>query len=999
MNKGSVVRGQWLSVLSVLFVLSVPFFGHAAIPEKAEDWYQPKDGFDPTEGKGTVSWFDEGGNVQSADITVSSDGEVTGLPPIDLSGDAALKTAWNAVEVAAAAIANNKMLQNEIEELGKNLDAAFNEFHAAELKEKTEGGVKSIWLSSKDKNGNDRQQGNPVTVPADAMPPPNADMKLYVGWNSGALGPQWWELPVSADPNDPYALYSENGTIKHYGLSTYTPLAGNEGPYVAVQAPAGSKAFWKWQKLGSLAVSDDVTTTTNADYGAVSPGALSLYGWTDPAAAGAVLSELLAGKDAEGRDEYLFLARHETGEDGAELVYVPLGDVLGDTAWVTNWTEAVEHITREETIKIVNWTTNWVEHSYFVTNYEDIVNVVTNAAYHENFITNIFSHEDFVTNLVYHESFLTNVINHEAFVTNVIEKYSAITNFEHFATFQTNVFYHEEFVTNVIENMQAIENWNVVTNFIVRYLGGSYEQGETPETPTLEPEDDPYSEDYEETPLDDYLLPDKNALMLVAITNEPLSRIESANLLDNASVWTNGERLVEVKGFEEADDDTMPVKRDGADGPSLEWVQFPSALLAVTTNELAEIREWMVVNNVSNILSVVVTNFDALAKMSTNFFGHVGAATILDNASVWTNGESKVEARGFAEASGYTVPMKWPAARAFFSWRKFPFGDAEAYNQYAVTNASRTIDVGSGFPVGSDESVKTLSLYGFEDASNGQFPRKGDDNELEWCRITNPGGSVDIYDQGGTLDISLDNWNEPGDTCKTTLSDMLMGGNEAKREVHEVMTRYKVPDEETGNYRIHYTPIGDILPVYYAFGDFEILPNISRTNTHGEAITTYDLKIKDTFNTSDENNVSVLKKVTGGEFEFADIPKKFLDGHADTADHAHDCDYSEEAGFATNCTDAAWAERSGHSQTSDWAEWAGDATNALHATHALWAGDATNALHATEADHADSADSAGYASQAGALKFGGDIDISFSIVGGEVYLMTNSVLMGKIQLN
>lgn len=400
---------------------------------------------------------------------------------------------------------------------------------------------------------------------------------------------------------------------------------------------------------------------TNAFEFAVDEGCVYPFGWMNEVDADKrTLSEILLaeeGEDSGGDAEKMYLMVRSGTGDNLRLDYIPIGTGLDGVAWATNWTEAVDHITKEETIEIVS------------------------------FVTNTYTHANFVTNF--------------------------ITSFE------------------------IVENWTYVTNYIVRYLGVTGSgggQGGQGDAPAIAPKDDPYSGEYEPHVTDDFYLPVKNALNIVAITNEPLSEIESENLLDFVSVDTNKENLVQIRGFDEADEESIPVKRRGVDEGEykLDWMASPTTLLEITTNGIAEIKSWMIKNAVSNIFTTVVTNSEALTTMRTNFFGFVEAERMLDDDSVWTNGSRRVEIKGYETAPLYSVPfvdlnseIVAAGKEKGLLWARMPFADSDANEHTGNSSIPRTIEANLERSVtdGQDE-IKSLSLYGFSFATDGQVPMK-----------------------------------------------------------------------------------------------------------------------------------------------------------------------------------------------------------------------------------------------------------------------------------
>lgn len=495
--------------------------------------------------------------------------------------------------------------------------------------------------------------------------------------------------------------------------------------------------------------------------------------------------------------------------------------------WITNWTEAVEHITYEETFQIVNCITNVTQHEDFITNvfvheefvtntfnhvnmitnWYDVFEVVTNyheyfefqtnVWNHENFITNVFVHEEFVTNtfnnvnwitnwyevvnnvtncheffefqtnVYYHENFVTNVFNHENFITNTFENVNwitnwyeivnSVTNYHEFFNFQTNLYQHEEFITNWVETFEAItnyhefvtfetnmfeklhyiENWTIVTNYIVRYLGGGTTGGggEDPDPgPRIEPKDDPYSPEYEEDPVDKYILPVKNARIINAMTNRLFSAVDPGGALDFASLYTNDAARAEISGFYLAETNQLPIKAEIAPGIyGVDWVDYPEELIKMTSGNIKQIfRWWQQHSGVTNLLANIITNHEALAEMKTNLWSRVKVETLLDNQSVWTNGARQIEVKGYETSPLYTVPfanlVKTPDDELVrrMTWEPLPIADDEAASRFSAWVDSTIESTTNAVTISEEDPVpaKILSLHGFESAEDGQVPYK-----------------------------------------------------------------------------------------------------------------------------------------------------------------------------------------------------------------------------------------------------------------------------------
>jgi hypothetical protein len=433
---------------------------------------------------------------------------------------------------------------------------------------------------------------------------------------------------------------------------------------------------------------------------------LAIKGWhAGTATPNVVLADLLTEKKSDSKErpakEYTVLVREHDNTLGSNTVaYASLGNLYGVT-WATNWTEAVEHVTN--THEIVNWMTNWVYHTQYVTNYEDIVRVTTNAVYHENFITNTWNHESFIT----------------------------------------NTWNHENFITNAITQLNTIVNWQVVTNYIVRYMGGAKPGAGGGEVapPPVDPEDDPYSPKYEEDPVDKYILPVKNARIINAMTNKLFSAVDPYGTLDYASLYTNGEQRAEIGGFYLAETNQLPIKAEIAPGIyGVDWVDYPEELVKMTSGNIKQIfRWWQQHSGVTNLLANIITNHETLAEMKTNLWSRVKVETLLDNQSVWTNGARRIEVKGFCDAPENTYPVKsidLVSGSGTMLWEPVAIPDssvvfAQETERYIF---NRSLLRSDGY--GKDSVTNVWSLYGFEDAKEGQVPSAHYDEdgnkELKW---------------------------------------------------------------------------------------------------------------------------------------------------------------------------------------------------------------------------------------------------------------------------
>ena len=195
-------------------------------------------------------------------------------------------------------------------------------------------------------------------------------LKLEInGWHTAtpAAGITLWDALTNQTGyvNDPYRSWSVLSRAKD-GTLKYMPFG-----------------HYDLKNAESTTVDGQSVVTNETD------GAISLYGWESSDGVESLADFLTVDRESADADDlptYEVLARCTDGED-TSLAYLSLGNLYGVT-WATNWTEAVEHITKEETIKIVNWTTNWVNYTENITNYYDVVNWITNWVEHSLFVTN-----------------------------------------------------------------------------------------------------------------------------------------------------------------------------------------------------------------------------------------------------------------------------------------------------------------------------------------------------------------------------------------------------------------------------------------------------------------------------------------------------------------------------------------------------------------------------------------------------------------------------------
>lgn len=245
------------------------------------------------------------------------------------------------------------------------------------------------------------------------------------------------------------------------------------------------------------------------------------------------------------------------------------------------------------------------------------------------------------------------------------------------------------FVTNLYQNTYEVENWEIITNVYITYFGGKMATaGERVEPPKLDPKDDPYSPEFEEDEYSDFLLPVKNARIINEATNAPLNKIRAEHMFDfdvlDTNVVTVGSGddahtfpVVQLRGFSLADAETctkVPVKRskdkikppestgeapystEFASDYALDWMDFPEALVGITSNGIEKIEKWLKEQNEVNIFNLVASNHVKIAKLKTDPYETIEAGYLLDHKTLWTNDTRKAEIMGYHTAAPYTVP-------------------------------------------------------------------------------------------------------------------------------------------------------------------------------------------------------------------------------------------------------------------------------------------------------------------------------------------------------
>lgn len=449
-----------------------------------------------------------------------------------------------------------------------------------------------------------------------------------------------------------------------------------------------------------------------------------------------------------------------------------------------------------------------------------------------------------------------------AIQTNLIKKVKKIEGYKP-EVFVNNI---TNFYTTVLNE---ITNWNIITNVFITYLdgkgdagGGGGGGGGGVDAPLeLPPTKDPYKEDFvKEEKTFDYFLPVKNGWMISQMTNDLWGIVNAEHALDNMSLYTNEARRAEIQGYEEAETNKMPVKvkleqpkkdRDG--NPILygiEWMDYPSALVAITSEGIDKIVKWLKVMQTDNIFTLVASNTERVAMLQTSPYNVINANALLDNASIWTNDNFLAEVKGFQYAPYYSYPVKvmgsnndeveWTPIDQPDSVVAFDYGDGErlVYNR----SLSRAIDYG----VSSISNV--WSLYGFNESVAGTAPRIGYDElgnkELEWKAEAKPDSEVPLdYAPYNTTFSSIERTDDYGVGSASNVWSVYGFRYAAEGTAPHVHT------DEYGNRTLSWKPTTSAI---------RFVGNVGSNGTLNEAVVGYGAKTNTvTFASAADSNVKV----------------------------------------------------------------------------------------------------------------------------------------------
>lgn len=273
---------------------------YGAIPTSAEGWYTPSGGFSRQSGSGTVVWNDEDGYEHSSTVTVDDEGKISG-GMVDFQGNAALKTAYNALVKACDAEAWNAVQDEAISTIAGNLDSIFRtDGIQMEMEKQGPGGSTSTaTYTLKIKPGG--SGGSSATIEAtDPIPYGNVVDGKTVGWTRNSAAGQLQMYGANA------ATASTDEWWNDYGFFV---------PFLKDAGALGWKRYGGWY--------DGVFGTMASDGRTM----LTLAGWTGGRECNTDMCRILTEKAGDNRANHYVLTRYGTGTD-AVFHYVPFGDRL-----------------------------------------------------------------------------------------------------------------------------------------------------------------------------------------------------------------------------------------------------------------------------------------------------------------------------------------------------------------------------------------------------------------------------------------------------------------------------------------------------------------------------------------------------------------------------------------------------------------------------------------------------------------------------------------------
>lgn len=242
---------------------------------------------------------------------------------------------------------------------------------------------------------------------------------------------------------------------------------------------------------------------------------------------------------------------------------------------------------------------------------------------------------------------------------------------------------------------------------------------------------------------------------------------------DNASIWTNTQGLAEIKGFEKVENTTeydyYPLRRFDGDDAKIVWSTnaVPAIIRALGLKRVPNKSETA---DIWGVIDGLIEGQGLLAKMygETGVVQRLNKAINIDNAydnqSVWTNGAAQVEIKGYQKAGENTVPIK-TAQGLVWGNPRIPKGDAQGQQSDGTfLDSVETYDA-----VYQSQTNTLISITGFKDAEIGDVPHKAVANNgvkyIEWKKPT-----CDIDDKFITT-------NSEGKATFNVNKDLIVSGN------------------------------------------------------------------------------------------------------------------------------------------------------------------------------------------------------------------------------
>lgn len=198
---------------------------------------------------------------------------------------------------------------------------------------------------------------------------------------------------------------------------------------------------------------------------------------------------------------------------------------------------------------------------------------------------------------------------------------------------------------------------------------------------------------------------------------------------DNASIWTNETGDVEIKGFAKVENTTeydyYPLRRVDGDDAQIVWSTnaVPAIIRALGLKRVPNKSETA---DIWGVIDGLIEGQGLLAKM----YGETGVvqrinkainvANAYDNKSVWTNGAAQVEVKGFAQSGNKTYAVSRNEGGKHIEWAAIPQPDGNTRYDWDVSKNNASLECEDDY--GEIGTSNVWHIAGFMDAENDTVP-------------------------------------------------------------------------------------------------------------------------------------------------------------------------------------------------------------------------------------------------------------------------------------